>query len=145
MKGVDAIIVWKGFVAALETQDFEKTASFFTDDCVYEDIPMGAVCHGVKEFIDIARMVRRTFPDRSWKITSIFSDGNKIATEAVWSGTNTHSDDPARPPTGKHVSVRTVSITDLRDGKIWKNSDYYDGLSVQKQLGLLPETSKNNP
>jgi steroid delta-isomerase-like uncharacterized protein len=134
MKAADAIKVWKGLVAALETQDFEKIATFFTDDCEYEDIPIGKACHGVKEIIEMVKMVRRSFPDRSWKITSIFSDGNKIATEAVWSGTFKHSDDPKRPATGKRVSLRTVSITELRGGKIHRNRDYYNMLSMTQQL-----------
>ncbi len=134
MKADDAIKVMKGMMAALESQDFEKAATFFTDDCEYEDIPLGKVCHGVKEYIEVAKMVRRSFPDRSWKSTSAFSDGNKVATESIWSGTFKHSDDPNRPATGKHVSLRIVSITEIRNGKIHRNRDYYDGLSMTQQL-----------
>jgi steroid delta-isomerase-like uncharacterized protein len=136
----DAVKIMKGMMAALESQDFEKAATFFADDCKNEDVTVGKVCHGVKEYIDMAKLVRREFPDRSWKLKSAFSDGNKIASETVWSGTFTHSDDPKRPATGKHTNIRCVSITEIRNGKIYRNRDYYDGLSFAKQLGLLPET-----
>jgi steroid delta-isomerase-like uncharacterized protein len=130
----DVIKIMKGMMAALDSQDFEKAASFFTDDLVYEDIPAGKVCHSVKEFIDMAKMVRRAFPDRKWELTSAFSDGRRIASESIWSGTFTHSDDPKRPATGKYASIRCVSITEIRNGKIYRNRDYYDGLSLSQQL-----------
>lgn len=139
MKAIDAVEVMKGMVAAVNSWDFEKAASFFTDDLVYEDIPSGKVWHGIKEYIDFARMVRNEFPDRTWKLKSAFSDGRRIASETVWSGTFTHSSNPERPATGKYVSVRCVSITEVHNGKICHNSDYYDMLSVSQQLGsLLP-------
>lgn len=137
----DTIIIMKDMMAALNSQDFEKAASFFTDDCVYEDVLAGKVCHGAKEFIDMARLVRKHFPDRKWELTSAFSDGRRIASESVWRGTFTHSNDPKRPATGKHASVRIASITEIRNGKIYRQRDYYDGLSLSQQLGGLPGTT----
>jgi steroid delta-isomerase-like uncharacterized protein len=134
----DGVKIMKGMMVALDAQDFEKAAKFFADDCVYEDVPMGMITHSAKEFIGFARIVRGNFPDRKWEMTSAFSDGNKVATESVWSGTFTNSDDPKRPATGKHASVRVVSITEIRNGKICKNTDYYDGLSLSQQLGMGP-------
>jgi steroid delta-isomerase-like uncharacterized protein len=131
----DGVKIMKGMMDALNAQDYEKAASFFTDDLVYEDVPSGTVTHSTKEFINFARMVRADFPDRKWVMASAFSDGNKLATESVWSGTFTHSSNPELPATGKFVSIRVVSITELRKGKICKNTDYYDGLSFSKQLG----------
>ena len=135
MKADDAIKIMKGMMDALNSQDYEKVASFFADDCVYEDVPSGGVTHSAKEFISFAKMVRVDFPDRKWEMTSAFSDGRKIASESIWSGTFTHSSDPKRTATGKFASIRCVSITEIRNGKICKNTDYYDGLSFSKQLG----------
>jgi len=130
----DAVKIMKGMMDALNSQDYEKAASFFTDDLVYEDVPAGKVCHGVKEVIDMARLVRKHFPDRKWELTSAFSDGRRIASESVWSGTFTNSDDPKRPATGKYASIRIASINEIRNGRICRNSDYYDGLSLSQQL-----------
>jgi len=140
MKAVDAIKIMKDMMEAGNSQDYEKFASFFTDDCVYEDVPNGKVWHGMKEFIPFAKLLHAAGPDHKWELKSAFSDGNKIASETVWSVTFTHSSDPERPATGKHVSIRGVSITELRNGKICRNSDYYDALSLRQQLGLSPET-----
>lgn len=135
----DAVQIVKDMLEAMNSWDMEKAASFLTDDCVYEDVPSGKVCHGKKEFIDFAMMVRDEFPDRKLELKSAFSDGHNIASETLWRGTFTHSRNLERPATGKHVSIRYVTITELRDGKICRNSDYYDMLSVSKQLSsLLP-------
>jgi steroid delta-isomerase-like uncharacterized protein len=139
MKAAEAIKIMKDMIVAVNSWDFEKAATFFTDDLVYEDVPSGKVCHGVKEYIDFARMVRTEFPDRTWEFKSAFSDGQKIASETVWSGTLTHSNNPDRPATSRRVTMRCISMTELREGKICRNSDYYDMLSVSQQLGsLLP-------
>ena len=134
----DAVKIMRDMMVALESQDFEKAATFFTDDLEYEDVPSNQSWHNVKDYIDFAKGVRRMCPDRKWEMTSAFSDGQKIATESVWSGTFTHSDDPKMPATGKYVSFRCVSITELRNGKICRNRDYYDNLSFSQQLGILP-------
>ena len=134
----DAVKIMRDMMEAANSQDYEKVASFFTDDCVYEDVPSGMVAHGIKEFINFGKMVHIDFPDHKWELTSAFSDGHRIASESVWSGTFTHSSDPQRPATGKNASVRCVSITEIRNGKIRRNSDYYDNLSMSQQLGLLP-------
>jgi steroid delta-isomerase-like uncharacterized protein len=131
----DAIKIMKGMMEASNSQNYEKVASFFTDDCVYEDVPSGKVAHGIKEFINFGKMVHIDFPDHKWELTSAFSDGYRIASESVWSGTFSHSNDPKRPATGKYASIRVVSITEVRNGKIYRNRDYYDGLSFSQQLG----------
>jgi steroid delta-isomerase-like uncharacterized protein len=137
MKATDAVKIMKDMMAAMNSWDLEKAASFFADDLIYEDVGSGLVFHGVKEYIDFAKKVRVEFPDRKWEMKSVFSDGHNIATEAVWSGTFTQSViNPEKLATGKHVSVRCVSITELRDGKICRNRDYADYLTFQKQLGL---------
>ena len=127
----------KNFIEAANAQDYEKLASFLADDCEYEDVPSGAVWHGAKEFVDYAKSrVHIEFPDHRWEFLSSFSDGQKVATEGLWTGTFTRSGDPNRPATGKHVSLRFVSITEFRNGKIFRNRDYYDGLSFWRQLGV---------
>jgi len=135
----DAVKIIKEFVVAVSSWDFKKASSFFTDDIVYEDVPSGKVCHGIKEYIDFASMVRNEFPDRTWVLKSAFSDGHKVAFETIWNGTFTRSHNPDRPATGKRVTIKCVSIAEIRNGKIYRNSDYYDMLSVTQQLGsMLP-------
>jgi len=43
------------------------------------------------------------------------------------------------PATGKSFSsLRAVTIAEFRDGKIRRNSDYWDGATAMSQTGVLP-------
>ncbi len=55
------------YYAAWNSHDVEKAASFFTDDLVYEDVPMAAVQRNKKEFKDSWNTFFTTCPDSSWK------------------------------------------------------------------------------
>ena len=46
----DVVERWvKGEEAATSSQDVEKILSFYTDDCVYEDVAVGKVSRGKEE------------------------------------------------------------------------------------------------
>jgi len=54
------------------------------------------------------------------------------------SGIN-RSDWAGMPATARHfASVRGTSILELEDGKIHRQSDYWDAATVMKQVGLMP-------
>jgi len=122
---VNAVKILKDFVEACNSENYEKVASLFTDDCVYDDVPSGMVFHGAKEFINFAKRYHTTFPDHKWELKSVFSSGNRIASESVSSATFTHSDDPKMPATGEHGTLRSAEIIELRNGKIYRITDYY--------------------
>lgn len=133
MKANDAIKVMRDMVNALNSENYKKVEACFTDDLEYDDVPMGKVYHGIKEFMDYVKKIHFRNPDHKWELTSVFSDGHMIASESVSSGTFTRSDDPAMPADGKYGSVRCASITKLRDGKIFTNADYYDLFAIIQQ------------
>ena len=39
------------------------------------------------------------------------------------------------PATGNRFSVRGASVIELEDGRIRRNSDYYDGATFLRQIG----------
>ena len=50
----------------------------------------------------------------------------------------THKGDlPGLPATGKPFSLRGASIYELHDGKIKRNSDYWDMVTFLKQIRLM--------
>lgn len=83
------------------------------------------------------------FPDRTLTIDVVVEQGDTVATEWAWSGTNTGPlvvrDGTQVPPTGKRVEVRGMELVHLRDGKIADYHMYWDGMAILRQLGLLPE------
>ncbi len=115
----------------------EKLLSLFTDDCVYEDVPMGVLTHGKAELEQFYHTTYSAFPDFKVELTSHFVAGNRAGAE--WILTGTHKGDlPGLPASNKQVSVRATSSFELQDNKLKRCSDYFDMATALKQLGFLP-------
>ena len=128
--------VLEDLAAAWTAHDIDRVLSLCTDDCVYEDVTMAAVNRGKQELKAFADAVLGAFPDFKMNLTSGFIAGNWAAAEWTMSGTH-RGDLPGMPATGKTFSLRGASICELRDGKISRNSDYWDMVTFLKQIGLM--------
>jgi steroid delta-isomerase-like uncharacterized protein len=128
--------------AATNSHDMERILSFFTDDVVYEDVALGKVNRGKKEVKDFLSEAFFKFPDFKIEMKSGFNAGDWSVGEWIMSGTFVQSSNPGRPATSRTFSVRGVSITEFRRGKISRNSDYWDYTSFLQQVGLMPPPPK---
>ncbi len=128
----------KDHLAAWNSHDVEKILTFFTDDAVYDCMPMGKVSRGKKELKDFFSSTFANFPDFKLEAKSGFSAGDWGASEWVMSGTFAHSDIPEMPATGKKFSVRGASITEFRGGKISRHTNYWNLASFLQQVGAMP-------
>lgn len=130
-------------VAALNSRDIEKFLSFYTDDCVYEDVAVGKVNHGKDELRNFYSDFFRMAPDVKFEEKIAIRSGDWLATEWVMTGTHSGST-PEIPATGKRFSIRGASIMQIRDGKISRESDYWNMASFLQQLGILPTSTSPN-
>jgi steroid delta-isomerase-like uncharacterized protein len=124
-------------VAAWSSHDTEKLVSLVTDDCVYEDVAFGVICHGKEELRAFVNATFAAWPDFKVEPKSFFFSGDWVGSEWVMSGTH-KGDLPGIPATGRSFSVRGACITELKGGKIKRNTDYYDMASFLKQIGAMP-------
>jgi steroid delta-isomerase-like uncharacterized protein len=121
------------WIAAWNSHDPDKMLSLSTDDIFYEDVPFGEVSHGSAELRKFYLSEIEGVPDLELKLErSSIHDGHGTI-EWTFSGT-----DKGVFKTGKKFSVRGVSVIDLRDGKISRNVDYYDVVTIMRQVGQLP-------
>jgi ketosteroid isomerase-like protein len=85
---------------------------------------------------------KAAFPDRAVTEGVLFEQGDTIATEFTWAGTNTGPlvlpDGTELPPTGKRVQTKGMELVLVRDGKIATHHEYWDSMALAGQLGLLP-------
>lgn len=130
--------MFEDYLGAWSSHDVEKIASFFTDDCVYEDVAMGAVNRGKEELKAFLSATFAAFPDFKVEPTSLFVAGDWAGSEWIMSGTQT-GDIGGIPATGKSFSIRGASIIELHEGKISRNADYWNLASLLQQVGLMPE------
>jgi steroid delta-isomerase-like uncharacterized protein len=133
--GAQTTVFIKEYTAAWNSHDAEKLASFFTDDCVYEEVALGKITRGKEEFKAFINGFFAAFPDTNFELTSNFNSGNWYCAEWVWTGT--HKGPMAGlPATGRRFAVRGVSVGELEEGKIKRNSEYYNKMDLLQQLGI---------
>jgi steroid delta-isomerase-like uncharacterized protein len=113
----------------------EQFVSLFAEDCVYEDVAAGVALKGKEEVRGFHEESHVAFPDFTVELTSRAVSGNSA--HAQWTMTGTHLGLLfGVPPTGKKISVRGVSVFELRDDKVQTCSDYYDKSTLLGQLGM---------
>lgn len=137
MATTDPLQVLEAWAAAWKDHDIEKLLSLFTEDCIYEDVTFGAVNNGKRELRAFAEGVFATVPDFKLELTSSFVSGDRAAIEWLMSGTLVE-DVPPFTANGNGFSTRAVTIIQFKNGKIRRNSDYWDGTTVMRQMGQLP-------
>jgi len=130
------------YLAAWNAHDVEKLLSFFTDDIVYDDVPIGKAYRGKKEVKDFAISTFANFPDFKLEMKPSFIAGDQAAGEWVMSGTFANSNIPGMPATGKSFSIPGASVTEFRGGKISRNADYWNMAAFLQQVGLMPPPPK---
>jgi steroid delta-isomerase-like uncharacterized protein len=119
------------------TQDIERVISLCTDQCLYEDVPLGIVNHGKEELRAFGQQVFNAFPDLKIELSTQVVAGDWAMLE--WTMAGTHKGDlPGMPATGKSFSVQGATTLQIENGRISRNSDYWDMATLHTQLGLNP-------
>jgi steroid delta-isomerase-like uncharacterized protein len=129
----DDISVAENWIAVWNSHDVDRVLSVFTPDVLYEDVAFGVVNHGAAELRAFANGVFAAVPDFRLDLVNASLKGGHGTIEWVLTGT-----DVGLYRTGRRFSVRGVSVIDVHGQSIFRNSDYYDLATVQRQLGLLP-------
>ncbi len=109
--------VMDDFVAAVFSHNSEKIAACFTEDCFYQDMALGGIMHGSEAVKAGYSDIFAAIPDFKLEILSHFIADNWLGSEWVMTGTST---------TGKSFTTRGASFSELQEGKIKRNTDYYD-------------------
>jgi steroid delta-isomerase-like uncharacterized protein len=127
--------VLEQWAAAWSSGDVEKVLPLFTDNVVYEDVTFGSVNHGRKELNNFAKGTFEAFADLKFELKSrvVAADGKSGAMEWIWRGRQI-KDLPELPATNKPFEVRGASVVQFADGKISRNSDYWDLATYLKQV-----------
>src|SRR5690349_12797841 len=125
------------WAAAWSGGDSDRLAATFTDDCVYEDVPMGVLTHGKAELRAFANGIFAVIPDFAVELTAHFAADGWAGLEWTMSGTQ-RGDLPGIPATGKPFTLRGSSILVLSSGRIGRCTDYWDMTAFLKQIGAMP-------
>ena len=80
----------------------------------------------------------KSFPDRTISIEHVVAEGDLVAVHAK--GAATHTGDPffGVPPSGRRVSLESISIYRVRDGKVVEHWGLNATWNLMQQLGAIP-------
>jgi steroid delta-isomerase-like uncharacterized protein len=115
----------------------EAVVRLFTDDCVYEDVPTGAVNAGKDKLREFAQFFFTVSPDFKIELSSEFGTDAWAGGEWTMSGTQ-QGDMPGMPATKKPFSIRGATILETDAGRIRRCTDYWDMAEFLRQLGFMP-------
>ena len=120
--------------------DMDGLANSYTEDAVVVS-PSGTT-QGRAAIREGWSQEKTAFPDRSVTIDSITEEGDTIAAELTWTGTNTGPlvlpDGTEMAPTGKRVENRAADVVQVHRGKAAVQHQYWDNMAYARQLGLVP-------
>ena len=96
------------------------------------DLPTGP--EGVKAVVS---MFRSAMPDLRVLIEDMIAEGGKVATRYTLEGTH-EGELFGVPPTGQRLSIESITVERVSEGKIREHWRVTDELGMMQQLGVIP-------
>jgi steroid delta-isomerase-like uncharacterized protein len=127
------------YFEAVSARDLDAMVAHM-DENVIEDITPVGILRGTSEVRDFFAALFAAFPDFEFTVEQSTSTAQVSAIQ--WRATGTFRGAPFQgiEPTGRRVEIRGCDCLEVEDGKITRNTAYYDGAAFARGLGLLPQT-----
>ena len=127
----------RSYFGAVTARDPEKMAAHWSEDGVDDLVPV-AVLRGPGEVKAYFEELFTAVPDLDFQVQSIVADDRRAAVE--WRATGNFTGGPLMglEPNGRRIELRGVDLAEIEDGKLVRNTAYYDGAAMARQLGMLP-------
>jgi steroid delta-isomerase-like uncharacterized protein len=122
--------------------DFDRLRSLLADDlrggARYAAPSRGGGCR-----VEAAQNWKQAFPDEHGAITGAYTSGNTVAIELTWEGTQSGPlatpDCQELPPSNKRITVKSVEVIEIEDGKIKVLRHYFDLMTILQQIGAMDQ------
>jgi steroid delta-isomerase-like uncharacterized protein len=112
------------------------------DDLVAVDFveldPLPGQQQGREGLKQVIGALRTAFPDIHWVIEEMVEEGEKVFSRFTWHGTHL-GEFFGVPATGKQIKVKGMVVDRVVAAKITESRILMDGLSIMRQLGVIPE------
>jgi steroid delta-isomerase-like uncharacterized protein len=120
---------------AWNAHDIPALTSLYRPDGIYEDAAFGSQAHGAAEIKNFAAATLTGIPDFKLTVTNRSLRATSGHIEWVMSGTQVGAF-PGLPATGKMFHVRGATILVIKNGKIARSTDYWDAVTLMREVGL---------
>lgn len=120
----------------LNRGDFDSADRFVWDDVV-QHVPFPGQGPGLNGFRAMLREARVAFPDLYWSVEEQLTEGDRVLTRFVWTGTH-QGPFLGIEPTGRQVTVWGMALDQVVDGRIKETRFLMDAMGLMAQLGASP-------
>jgi len=129
--------VARGYFEAIGAGDADAATAHWHPEGIDDVTPLRVV-RGADEIRDFLASMAAAMPDLEFTVQRVTADERVAAVEWRLRGTFSGASFEGIDPTGRHVELRGVDCVEVEDGKIVKNTAYYDGAAFARAVGLLP-------
>lgn len=120
----------------IQSKDFDHLRELCHADYVYSDAT-GAQIKGADAAVEVAQKYTSAFPDLRFDILHHHACGDSTSV-IEFKATGTHKGElEGIAPTGKKVSMAACNVIEVKDGKIVRETDYFDTMALMQQLGVV--------
>ena len=132
-------IVRRYFEEVMNNQRHDLVEEFLAENIELHGSGLAPGLEAVKQWLP---MFAAAFPDGQYTIEDVVAEEDRVV--ALTSFTGTHQGEmQGVPATGKTVSVSTITIFRLDNGKIAEDWLVSDNLGLMQQLGVIPTPQEN--
>ncbi len=125
------------YFEAIGRRDSYAMANHWSEDGVADIVPLG-ILRGRAEVVGLFRDLFAAVPDLQTTVTRVVAGEQQAAVEWRMDGHFTGQSFQGLEPTGRWVELRGVDLIEIADGKNSSAASYYDGMSLARQVGLMP-------
>jgi len=131
----DLVEVAKSWLQAMNEHDVAKMSSLCWEDVLGYEVADPPPVPGREKIASNYRELFAAFPDCKAEILNMLSGPEQVLAEVQWKGTN-KAEFRGSPATGKFIDIPIAYIFKIDGKKIRKITEYYDGATLAKQMGL---------
>jgi steroid delta-isomerase-like uncharacterized protein len=118
-------------------RDFDAMRALFHPEYTYTGGDGKEIRGGPDAGLGIAKMFAGAFPDAVLEVKKVYTQGDTAIAEMIGRGTHNGAL-MGIPPTGRRVEINICNVMELRDGKIYREREYMDMLTMMVQMGVVP-------
>ncbi len=134
----DAQALQLEMLEAVQARQFDRLRDLYHADYVYLSAD-GLEQKGAEAGVAVAQTYTRAFPDLTFEIRHHFAAGPNVAILEL-TARGSHQDElDGIPATGRTVEVLVCNVVEAQDGQIIREREYFDGLSIMRQLGIIDD------
>lgn len=130
-------IFHKWFAEAWNKGNFSVAEELIGDTFTVHGAGGQQVQQGVEGVVALIKQWRDAFPDGRMIVHDVIAEGDRVVARMTWEGTH-RGDFYGIPPTGRRVSVTSIGIDRVENGKIVEGWGELDMLGMMRQLGVIP-------